>query len=259
MKRNLVVPFLFFAVLSTFPAAAIAAVWGWRGPFIGLAIPTLIFGIVLYILLGRRMTRRDPEPAKVSTQSQEPPAPGRWRRLVPFIVLTTSTQAMLVSATAFIPLFLVDHFGVAEETAAAMVALIYSAGLWAGPLGGYISDRVGRIPVILVVCFASGPVIYLLNLVPYGVGIGALLVLMGVIIYFRMPVSESYIVSNTSEHNRSTILGVYYFAGMEGGGVLTGLMGNLIDRYNFQTVWGLAAATMLIITVVCSLFLCRSR
>ena len=36
-------------------AAPIAAVWGWRSAYITLAIPAIILGIVLYILLGKRM------------------------------------------------------------------------------------------------------------------------------------------------------------------------------------------------------------
>jgi hypothetical protein len=51
--------------------------------------------------------------------------------------------------------------------------------------------------------------------------------MIGMIIYVRMPVSEAFIVSNTSERNRSTILGIYFFSHMEGGGVLT-IMGHLI-------------------------------
>jgi len=39
--------------LSPIIAAAIAAAWGWRISFIGLAIPTAIFGFIFYIFLGR--------------------------------------------------------------------------------------------------------------------------------------------------------------------------------------------------------------
>ncbi|GAI49601.1 unnamed protein product, partial [marine sediment metagenome] len=66
-------------------------------------------------------------------------------------------------------------FGIGREVAAALIAVIYFAGLWASPLGGHLSDRLGRVPVLLTVCFMTGPVIYLLNLVPYGLGFGAML------------------------------------------------------------------------------------
>ena len=40
--------------LAPLVAAATATTWGWRGSFIGLAVPTMIFGITFYVLLGRR-------------------------------------------------------------------------------------------------------------------------------------------------------------------------------------------------------------
>ena len=45
--------------------------------------------------------------------------------------------------------------------------------------------------------------------------------MIGIIIYIRMPVSESYVIKKASPRNRSTILGIYYFSSMEGGGILT--------------------------------------
>jgi len=244
--------------LAPLIAVAIATAWGWRGSFIGLAVPTMVFGVVFYILLGRwAVTSKTKH--KTLSDTEAPSPPGRLRRLVWFIILSTSNQAIVLSAISFIPLFLVDYFGISEETAGASMALIYSAGLWAGPLGGYLSDRLGRVPVMLAVCFIAGPAIYLFNLAPYGLGTSALLVIIGVIVYVRMPVSEAYIVSQTSEHNRSTILGIYFFSSMEGGGVLTPVMGYLIDQFGFYPSFTIAGAALLITTFICSIVLWGDR
>ena len=245
--------------LSPLIAAAIAAAWGWRGSFIGLAVPTAVFAIIFSVLLGRRAGTSRAEPTITERHGEMPSSPRRLRRLVAFMVLSTSTGAVTMSTIAFIPLFMVDHFGIAEETAAAFLSIVYSAGLWASPLGGYLSDRLGRVPVMLTVCFGAGPVIYLLNLVPYGLGIGALLLVIGSIIYIRMPVAEAYIVGQTPERHRSTVFGIYYFASMEAGGVLTPVMGSLIDHFGFYSSFGMAAATLVTVTLVCSIFLWRSR
>jgi len=245
--------------LAPLIAAAIAITWGWRGSFIALAVPTAVFGIVFYVLLGRRLVTKKAEHRITSSHNDVPPTPGRLRRLVSFIILSTFTQAVIFSTISFIPLFLVDHFGISKETAAALIALVFSAGLWAGPLGGYLSDRLGEVPVILAVCFITGPIIYLLNLMPYGWGIGALLVIIGMILYVRMPVSEAYIISHTSERHRSTILGIYYFSAMEGGGILTPVMGYLIDQFGFYPSFTIAGAALLAVTLVCSIWLWGSR
>ena len=245
--------------LAPLIAAAIAIIWGWRGSFITLAVPTMVFGIVFYVLLGRLTDIKKAKRGIVSSDRQMPAVPGRVRRLVSFIVLSTFTSAVIFSTISFIPLFLVDHFSTSEETAAVFIALVYFAGLWAGPLGGYLSDRLGMVPVILAVCFATGPVIYLLNLVPYGWGIGALLVVIGMINYFRMPVSEAYIISQTSERNRSSVLGIYYFTAMESGGVLTPVMGYLIDQFGFYLSFTIASAAVVAVALLCSMWLWGNR
>jgi len=241
--------------LAPLIGVAIAAAWGWRGSFIGLAIPTILFGFVLYVLLGRRTATKRAEHKITNSHDTMPSAPGRVRRLVAFITLSTFTQAVIFSTVAFIPLFMVDHFGISEEKAAALLAIVYSAGIWAAPLGGYLSDRLGKVLVILALCIISGPVVYLLNIVPYGLGFFALLLIIGACASMRMPVSEAYIVSQTSERRRSTILGIYFFASMEGGGVLTPVMGYLVDHFGFYSTFIIAGIALVIVTLTCSIFL----
>ena len=245
--------------LAPLIGAAIAAAWGWRGSFIGLAAPTVAFGIIFYVLLGRRAETSTAQPVVGHLPGETLAAPGRWRRLVALIAVNTFAQAVTFAVIAFIPLFLVDHFSVGEETAAAFLAIVYSAGLWAGPLGGYLSDRLGRVPVTLVTCLIAGPVIYLLNLVPYGLGIGALLLIIGMVMYIRMPASEAYVIGQTPERYRSTILGIYYFSSMEAGGLLTPVMGSLIDQLGFYTSFSIASVAVVAVTLACSVFLWGSR
>jgi MFS family permease len=245
--------------LAPIIATAIASTWGWRGSFIGLAIPTIVFGIVLHVLLARREPIKKAQQKKTSSDDDSSATSGRVVRLVLFMILSIVIGALITSTVAFIPLYLVDHFSVREETAGALIGLIYSAGLWVGPLAGYLSDRLGRIPIMLAVCFMCGPVIYLFNIVPYGWGFFALLMAFGVIMYVRFPVSESFIIGQTTARNRSTILGIYYFSAMEGGGVLTPVMGYLIDNLGFFLSFTMAGASLIVVTSVCSIWLWGSR
>jgi FSR family fosmidomycin resistance protein-like MFS transporter len=237
---------------------AIAALWGWRSSFIGLAIPIIAFGFVLYWILGRQIPKREFGVRKTALGEEKPTDPRRVLHLVVFLVLGIYMGAVFVSVISFIPLYLVDKFGADEETAGALLGLIYSSGLWVGPLAGYLSDRLGRIRMILAICLASGPVIYLLNFVPYGWGMFGLFFLMGMILISRTPVSESYILGQTSARNRSTILGIYYFAAIEGGGRLTPLLGYIIDHLGFLTSFTIAAISLILVTLVCSIWLWRS-
>lgn len=244
--------------LAPLIAATVANALGWRGSFIVLSIPLIVFGIIFYVVISRwgdtkKAVREMPGHAETL------PTTGNWRRLVAVLTLSITGDVLIFSTISFIPLFLVDHFSVTEGTAAALLSLVFSAGLWAGPLGGYLSDRLGKVPLILAVSFIAGPVIYLLGLAPYGGSIFAVLLIIGMSMFIRMPASEAYIVSQTSERNRSTILGLYYFSSRGGPGLVMPVMGYLFDRYGFQTSFTIVGATMVAVTIACAMFLWRSR
>jgi MFS family permease len=238
--------------LAPLIAVALAAAWGWRGTFIALAIPTILLGIVFYLILGRRVNVKTSEYASDRSTEREKTTPaGDVNRIVPFIILSTFTHAVTYCVIAFIPLLLVDRYGLSKEAAAPFIALFYSAGLWASLLGGTLSDRFGSVPVVLAVCFMTGPAIYLLNFIPSAFGVGCLLFVMGVCNYIRTPVSETYLVGQTTEHNRSTVLGIYYFSTYEGGGVLTPVMGLLMDHHGFDMSFAIAGAALLLLFFAC--------
>ncbi len=151
--------------LTPLIAVGIAAALGdWRWSFIILAILTFIFGIIFYVMLGRQRSDAQPEGTRQGNHTETAPTPGRLSRLMPFIIIGVALQVVTFSTISFIPLFAVDQFKAPKEVGAALLAVAQFAGLWAGPLGGYLSDRIGKVPVMLAVALAAGPAIYLLNL-----------------------------------------------------------------------------------------------
>ena len=240
-------------------AAPIAAVWGWRGAYITLAVPAIVLGIAIYVLLGRRMYAREKEKQTTGMEASTGPDSVRWRKLAPFIIMSVATGTMTQSVAAYLSLYAVDYFGVPEATAAILVAITPAVGLFAAPVGGYLSDRLGRIPVLLVVSFASIPLVYLLGVAPNVPALVAVMVAIGLVSNARMPASEAYIAGNTPERRRSTVLGVYYFAGAEVAGLLTPVMGNLIDRLGFYASFRIISIALAGIVVVCTPFLRGAR
>lgn len=242
-------------------ATPIAVAWGWRAPYITLSVPGIILGVVLYGLIGGRAQVRVGEAQAVEVDGSVPTTAGRihWRQLVPFVVLSVSIGTMIQSVAAYLSLYAVDHLGVAEATAAMLVAITPAVGLFAAPLGGYISDQVGGVPVLVAVGLLAIPLIYLLGVVPNVPTLAAVMVVMGIVTNTRMPTSEAYIVTHTPERRRSTTLGFYFFAGAEIAGLLTPVMGILIDRFGFYRSFTIASVTLTVVAVVCMLFLWRNR
>ena len=240
--------------LAPLVAAGIAAAWGWRGTFITLAIPTIAFGILLHVLLGRRMPVKKAAPKATTSSTEAPTVPGRLRRLVALVTLSTFNQAVIMAVVSFIPLFLVDHFGTNKGMAAASISVVYFMGLWAGPVGGFLADRWGKVKLLLAICFVSGTVIYLLTLTSSGLGIGILLALTGIAIYFNTTVAQTYIVDQVSERYRSTALGIYFFGNMEGSGILMPVLGYLIDKFGFNLSFTITGATLIAALIIYAVF-----
>jgi MFS family permease len=246
--------------LAPLLGVGIATALSWRASYIILSIPVLIIGILLYIFTRRLSSAKKNGDAVQKDSPLKGSGKKRINRLAAVILFVTFNQAVIIGIISLTPLFLVDVMGTSEGVAAIYLAVIYSAGFWAGPLAGFISDRIGKLlPIIIGVCLLAGPVIYLLNYAPLGIAIGALLLLLGIIFNVRMPLSESYIVEETSDKNRSSVLGIYYFMGLEGGGVLTPAIGFSFDTIGFSSTFTIAAVATTLVTLLCLIWLYFNR
>ncbi|MFC1954704.1 MFS transporter [Chloroflexota bacterium] len=247
--------------LSPIIAVGVAGFFGgWRASFIILAVITVLFSTFFYIRLSRRLSSSQPEySSNAANKTDSIPVSGSMKRLVAFIILGVTLQISIFSATSFIPLYAVDHFMESEAIGAALLSVAHFSGLWAGPLGGYISDRIGKVPVMLTVCLLAGPVIFLLSLVSMNITIWAVLLVLGALMYVGMPVTESYVITHSPEKHRSTILGIYYFASRGGPALIMPVFGSLLDYFSFGMAFTATGVAALVITLGCSLFLWGSR
>jgi FSR family fosmidomycin resistance protein-like MFS transporter len=241
--------------LAPLIAVGIANALRWQDSFIILSIPTFIYGITFYILLkrwgvGKEGSKDKSNDEQISRKDKTP-----LRHLITIIIMNVCVQIFLFSAVSFIPFYVVDNFSGSEKASAALLSLTHSAGLWAGPLGGYLSDRLGKIPVVVATGIIAGPLIYLLNHVSLGWSIAVVLLFIGMTQYMSMPVTESYVITHSPERNRSTILGIYYFASRGGPGLLTPVIGYLIDNFSFYTAYSFTGAGMSFIAVICTLLI----
>jgi len=153
----------------------------------------------------------------------------------------------------------VDAFQSSEFAGSVYFTVFASTGLWASPLGGYISDRLGRVPLIITLCVMSGAGVFLMRIAPSGVGIGAVMLLLGITTFMRMPVSEAYIIGETTERNRSFVYGFYYSTMTGTGAVFAPIMGYISERYTYASAFTWASIAIIAMTLFCAFFLRGSR
>jgi MFS family permease len=245
--------------LTPLIAVAIARAVGWRGSIISMAIPVFIIGIVLFIILGKLGYAHKAPKVTASPQAEPRVTGNKLRRLVIFITLGVFLQVLVISVASYIPLFAVDSLQTSAETGALLLSFFHFAGLWAGPLGGYLSDRVGTVPVMLAVSLIAGPALYLLSLGSLSWSVWLVLLISGMCMYISMPVTEAYVITHAPQHRRSTVLGIYYFASRGGSGLTIPLLGYLADRYSFATGFTMIGMALLGVAIICTVLLWGSR
>lgn len=245
--------------LTPLIAAAVFQVLSWRGTIISMAIPAFIIGIMLFVLLTRRgyASQNAPVTAEQHPETGEPS--GSVRRLIPFIALGVMLQVLIFGAISYTALFAVDNLGASEETGAFLFSLFHFAGLWAGPVGGYLSDRIGTVPIMLTVSLIAGPTLHFLGTASLGWSIWAVLLILGICMYIAMPVTEFHIIAHSPPHRRATVLGIYYFLSRGGIGLSTLVLGTLADSYGFATIFSFVGGIMLGVAIICALLILRNR
>ncbi len=240
--------------------APIAAAWTWRSPFIILTVPIIFLGIVLFYFMGKQTNSATRATgtgsAKASPVSE--PAKIRWRVFLPFLILTVGTGMITQSVGAYYSLYAADSLGVSEAMVVPLMAIVPFVGMFMAPLSGYFADRFGAVPVVTISALAAGPLLFAMSRVPNVAIFAVVLVAIGITNMARAPSSETYFVTNIPARRRATVLGIYFFAGMELAGVMTPLAGRLIDSMSFAPVLAGAAVLQVLLAIICWLFLRNS-
>jgi MFS family permease len=243
-------PIIAGGIMTLLPA------FGWRGPFVILAIPTAIFGLIFYIYLTRRGGKGHASNVRKMVAEEKPPQPGYKRRLIAYLIQIILAGGVGVTVNAFLALYITDVLKTSDAQAAMLVSIVHAPGLLGGTvIGGWISDRVGTVRVIITTGILSGLIIFALKASTLGFGFYAVLFVMGVIGAIRMPATEVFIMSQTPAKHRSTIYGIYFFTMQYTGAVFAPVMGWFIEQYSFDTMFTFSAIAMTAIAVVTSFFI----
>jgi MFS family permease len=257
--------------LLTPPVAMYMATWArtWRLSFFLLAVPALVMSALLWLT-----TRKPHKARQIAEKARLAPSMGgsnpnggpagapnptiTWGQIIRAIgilaVVSVLMQMVFSSVYSYLPLYLVDRRGIPPEYAAIVVGLVAGAGVVGGPLGGALSDRLGRKQVILLSLSLAGPLLFAATRAPAGIWLPLSLAAYGTSISARMPAMESLIADVVPPRRRATVLGTYYLLSQETSGVVTPLIGRLIDLRGLDPVFtGLALGLCLVLIIALAL------
>jgi len=251
--------------LAALTAGGIMTLWpsmGFRAPFIVYSIPTAVIGILFYIWITRHGGLAQVKIAKQKAAAENPPQPGYKRRLTAYLIQMVVGGGAGMSVNALMGLYMVDKLGATDTSVTWIMSMMFLPAIFGGTIiGGWLSDRIGSVKVIIITGIMWGLLIFA---VKYSTSINAgwfiLLFVMGIVQAVRMPVTEVFIMGQTPAKNRATIFGVYYFTMQYTGAIFAPIYGWLVpDHYSYDQVFLFSAIAVTAVNVISSLFIMDAK
>lgn len=230
-------------------AAYLAATTGtWRTPYLWFAIVPVVLGMVLWLIT---------PPDRPVRNSGELLAPFReirtvFRTIGPLVSLSIAFQVGIASTFAFLALYLVDARGIAPALAAIAFGYTQLVGIVGAPLGGWMSDHLGRRTPILISLGVIGPSVYLITITPNNLLLIPLTIF-GLAFSMRGTATEVLVMDSAPAARRGAVLGAYYLAAQPIGGIATPVFGVLAGAVGIAAAFsgiGLLLACMSVVAVV---------
>jgi FSR family fosmidomycin resistance protein-like MFS transporter len=240
----------------------------WRASFFILAFPALLAGIIIWLTTEEIQgdvdisSKKSKGPNKnineLNPKGKESQSDITWSRILRALGVITfisiSVQILSAGARSYLPLYMVDHYDISPKLAGIVISVIAGSGVIGGPLGGALSDRFGRKQVILVSLSCAGPLFFAVTRSTYGIPLLISMILYGLTMSVRMPSMESLIADVVPVGRRTTVLGIYFFIGMETSGIMTPVIGRLIDIYGLDGIFTSVAVALCVIAAIALFF-----
>lgn len=219
---------------------------GWRFAFIILGLPA-IFAVPIIMKRFALVEKTTGILSSSKTPGNELPQTRKvgifqvLRPLAPVLFLCVSMQLIAGVAMAFVPLYLVDKHGVAPAFAAVLVGILRLGGILGSLFGGWLSDGWGRKQAIILSLVATGPVLYLLTILPYNAGLVVVLILFGMCRYMAQATAQPYLMDTVPPYLRATAFGIYFGLALEGQSIIQPVAGYFMDIYGIASVFAVIA------------------
>jgi predicted MFS family arabinose efflux permease len=241
------------SLLIPLPAAVLISRLGWRPTLLLLTLPLLLVGLVFLLTFPALGKERRPAPAPEHSAFRIPRL-SRSQFLDPKVAGFTIIAATVAAGgrgistlSTYIPLFLRDRVHLSEIAVGAIFNLVL-LGAVAGPLlGGRLSDRVGRLPVLWAAYGLSIPVVVIFGLsAKFPLWTTVVLALaVGLVAYIENPLLQALLSDAVKESSQSSIFGVYFAAAYGVGSLWLILLGWVIQHLGYSVAFAVMSGCYL--------------
>ena len=240
--------------LAPFVIGMLLAWFSWRTVVVINVVPGLMMSALILILLGAFTVTK-------ATDGDAINARGQKRVLKDYVGdmtgLLKNKNLMLIACSSsfrtmtqaglltFLPVYLAYELGYAPFAVGICLSALQIAGMIAGPIGGHLSDKMGRKQVIMSSMVLTGIMIVGMALAGKTPLFVVFIALVGFFLYAMRPVLQAWAVEATPKHLAGTGVGLQFGIQAVGAAISPAVFGMVADAFDIYKAFYFLAATII--------------
>jgi FSR family fosmidomycin resistance protein-like MFS transporter len=171
--------------------------------------------------------------------------------IIALVVVVTFTSGSLLP---FVPLYLMDHFGLSSTMAAVWTSIVRASFVLGSLFGGWLSDRWGNKRTVLLTLIAIGPVLLVFTSANYFAVVAIMMVAIGILWTMRETAVQTYLMGRTPLKMHGIVFGIYFGIGQQGQSLLQPVYGGFMDMFGISNIF-LIVGLISLATSIATIFL----
>jgi len=231
---------------------ALLAAFSWREVVVINVVPGITMAVLILVMLGAFATSKSADSINAAGEHHSAREYMRdvWRLLQNRSLMMVSLSASLRTMTqagllTFLPVYLAYELGYSTVVVGVCMTVIQVAGFVAGPVGGYLSDKMGRRRVVMSSMVLSGVMVIGMVLAGKSPLFVVFIALIGFFLYGMRSVLQAWAVEVTPRKLAGAGVGVQFGVTSMGSAISPVLFGVVADATSLYTGFYLLAGIIL--------------
>ena len=243
--------------IAPFLGTFILQLMGWRTSVLMFSIPGLLVGVAFLFVREQKRSQAWSGASSLSVMIEGLHEVFR-NRIVLGVMLLETVMAFRMGARDFLPSYFINNLQLTPVESGMVFTLFVAAGVPAPYFWGYLSDKMERRKIVILVMAASALLWYTLS---FATNIPQLLLVLLPIGFVGQGVGgviQGFVAEATTGENRDLIYGIYFTLAFTLGSFSPFIMGFISDSYGFQATFTWVAFVS-ILSVVLAVLLLRQK
>lgn len=239
--------------LAPLVIGALLAWFSWRTVVVINVVPGLVMAAMILIMLGAFSVASSHDDVNAAGKSS-----GMRAYFRGFASLLRNRELMLVSIGSafrtmtqvglltFLPVYLAYEMQYSPFIVGVSMTVMQVAGFAASPIGGHLSDRMGRKRIVMSSMVLTGVTIILMALAGKSFAFVLFIALVGFFLYAMRPVLQAWAVEATPRHLAGSGVGLQFGLQAVGAAIAPAIFGIIADASDIYTAFYWLAGTIIL-------------